>query len=279
MLLPVETDSFFYQLLKQLPETLFELLGLPAERADSYRFDSVELKKSLRLDGLFLPKTAKLPLYFVEVQFQKSAGFYANLFAKVFCYLHENNPAHDWAAVAIFASRRVEPKHLRPYLELLQSGRVMRVYVDEISFPPDPPLGMGILQLLSVPVEQAKRHVTDLMHKAEREVSDSELAAKVVELLEGLLLRRFPQLDREEVRIMFQLHDIRKSKVWQEAHQTGREEGREEGLEQGLEQGKAQVQKELVQRLLASGMPIREIAALMEMTPKDVRRLAKKTNR
>ena len=66
----METDSFFYQLLKQLPETLFELLELPAEWALAYRFDSVELKKSLRIDGLFLPNRPKLPLYFVEIQFQ-----------------------------------------------------------------------------------------------------------------------------------------------------------------------------------------------------------------
>jgi len=49
----METDLFFYQLLKQLPETLFQLLGLPAEKARAYRFDSVEVKKSFRIDGCF----------------------------------------------------------------------------------------------------------------------------------------------------------------------------------------------------------------------------------
>jgi Protein of unknown function (DUF2887) len=103
----METDSFFYQLLKQLPETLFELLGLPPERARSYRFDSVELKKALRIDGLFLPNRRSLPLYFVEVQFQPVAKFYANLFAKVFSYLDENDPGQDWKAVAISPAERL----------------------------------------------------------------------------------------------------------------------------------------------------------------------------
>ena len=67
----METDSFFCQLFKQMPQTLFELLGLPAERARAYRFDSVEVKKSFRIDGLFLPRKASLPLYFVEVQFRR----------------------------------------------------------------------------------------------------------------------------------------------------------------------------------------------------------------
>jgi len=52
----VETDSFFYRLFKELPQTLFELIGQPAAQAKSYRFDSVELKKALRIDGLFLPR-------------------------------------------------------------------------------------------------------------------------------------------------------------------------------------------------------------------------------
>ena len=73
----MKTDAFLYQLLKQLPQALFELLGESGERARSYRFDSVELKKSLRIDGVMLPATSELPLYFVELQFQSVAKFYA----------------------------------------------------------------------------------------------------------------------------------------------------------------------------------------------------------
>ena len=68
MLIAMETDSFFWKLLKQLPETLFELLELPPQRARCYRFDSVEVKKSFRSDGLYLPRKVGLPLYFVEWQ-------------------------------------------------------------------------------------------------------------------------------------------------------------------------------------------------------------------
>src|ERR1043166_9117673 len=103
--MPMESDSFFYQLFQNLPQTLFELLGLPASRAKAYRFDSVELKKSFRIDGLFVPKRRSLPLYFVEVQFQRRPNYYANLFAKVFTYLNENDPRQEWVAVAIFPSR------------------------------------------------------------------------------------------------------------------------------------------------------------------------------
>jgi predicted transposase YdaD len=80
----METDSFFYQLLKQLPETLFALVGQPLSRVAEYRFDALEVKKSYRLDGVLVPNKASLPVYFVEVQFRRARRFYANLFAKVF---------------------------------------------------------------------------------------------------------------------------------------------------------------------------------------------------
>ena len=98
----MESDSFFWQLLAKLPETLFALLGLPASRAAEYRFESVEVKKSYRLDGLFIPSKSTLPIYVVEVQFQRNRKFYANLFAKVFSYLEVNDPNQDWRALALF---------------------------------------------------------------------------------------------------------------------------------------------------------------------------------
>lgn len=106
----METDSFFCQLFKQLPQTFFALLGQPVERASAYQFESVEIKKSLRIDGLFVPKRAGLPVYFMEVQFRRLPTFYANLFAKVFLYLEANKAATDWAAAAIFREpgRRAE---------------------------------------------------------------------------------------------------------------------------------------------------------------------------
>src|SRR5262249_29005491 len=154
----METDSLFYQLFQQLPETLFELLDLPAKRAKSYRFESVELKKAFRIDGLFLPKKATLPIYFVEFQFQRVQTFYANLCAKWFCYVEQNDPKHEWVAVAIFPTRKEEPKHLGPYEDLLNSKRVKRIYLSELAAIKDPPIGLGVLQMLFA----SRRELQDL---------------------------------------------------------------------------------------------------------------------
>jgi predicted transposase/invertase (TIGR01784 family) len=83
-----------------------------------------------------------------------------------------------------------------------------------------------------------------------------------------VLIRRFHELDREEIRRMFKLQDIRKTRVWQEA--------REEGLEEGIDQGRALEKRELVKRLRANGQSHKEIAELLGMSMDEVRRLARR---
>jgi predicted transposase YdaD len=60
---------------------------------------------------------------------------------------------------------------------------------------------------------------------------------------------------------MFDLEDLRKTRVWQEAEEEGRAKGREAS------------RADLVQKWLAKGMPMREIAALLDTTVQEVRRL------
>ena len=159
----METDSFFYQLLKQLPETLFALLGEPLTRAADYRFDALEVKKSYRLDGLFVPARTDLPVYFVEVQFQRARAFYANLFAKVFSYLEANDPDQEWMAVALFPSRAAEPKRQEPYEDLLASPRVRRIYLNELKIAGGAPPGLAILQLATATQNETPELVSRLL--------------------------------------------------------------------------------------------------------------------
>lgn len=274
----MESDSFFCQLFKQLPQTLFELIDLPAARADAYRFDSVEVKKSFRIDGIFVPLRTTLPFYIVEVQFRRVQKFYANLFAKVFWYLEENDPKQDWEAVAIFPSRREEPKYRKPYECLLQSRHVRRIYLDELPMPADPSPGLGILHLVSAAPYQTKELVGRIIKKAHTEYGDTEVGQNVIQLAEELLIRKFSDLGREEVRKMFHLEDLRKTRVWQEAHEEGVEEGLEKGIEKGMEKGiekgKIIVKQEMIQNFLAQGMPLKKVAELMKMSVADVKRLA-----
>jgi predicted transposase/invertase (TIGR01784 family) len=268
----METDSFFYQLLKQLPETLFALLGEPLTRVADYRFDALEVKKSYRLDGLFVPARADLPVYFVEVQFQRARRFYANLFAKVFSYLEANDPEQEWMAVALFPNRAAEPKRQEPYDDLLASRRVRRIYLDELKTSGGAPPGLTILQMATSAQNETPELVSRLLRRARQE-PDCERADVIVELMEEVLIRRYHELDRVEIRRMFKLHDIRKTRVWQEAHEEGIKIGIEEGIEKGIEKGRALEKRQLVERLQANGQTLKEIAHLLGTSVAEVRRL------
>lgn len=259
----MESDTFFWQLLKQLPETLFDLLNLPSSLASSYRFESVEMKKSYRLDGLLAPTKRDLPVYVVEVQFRPMKKFYANLFAKVFSYLEYNDPDQDWRALAVFESRKVEPRSQPGYTLLLASHHVHRIYLDELPRTEKATPGLRILQLVTAPKSETREIVADLLDQSKRESSRARGQA-IVQLVEELLMRRFTELNRPEIRKMFQLHDLKESKVWKEAEQIGREEGREE------------TNRSHVHRLLTDGKPVKEISRLLGIPLAEVRRLSRK---
>jgi predicted transposase YdaD len=115
--------------------------------------------------------------------------------------------------------------------------------------------------------------------------SDCERADVIVNLMEEVLIRRYHELDRGEIRRMFKLHDIRKTRVWQEAREEGMEQGIEKGMEQGIEKGikqgiekgiekgRALEQQQLVARLQANGLTRKEIADLLQISLAEIRRL------
>ncbi|MDR7992639.1 DUF2887 domain-containing protein [Thermosynechococcus sp. TG252] len=89
----------------QLPQTLFELLGIDYPRG--YRFDSVELKQTaFRIDGVFVPPDPSGVVYFCEVQFQRDNTFYERFFAEIFLYLRlYRQTFSDGQAVVIYPNR------------------------------------------------------------------------------------------------------------------------------------------------------------------------------
>ncbi len=66
----MKTDTLFYELIRELPQVFFELIGKPETNLENYSFTVPEVKQqSFRLDGLFstLKGFENEPLYFVEL--------------------------------------------------------------------------------------------------------------------------------------------------------------------------------------------------------------------
>ncbi len=207
--------------------------------------------------------------YVLEIQSYFLPTYYANLFAKVFGYLELNNPAQDWRAVAIFLARSFEPKETRPYQVLLDSPQVTRIYLDELPAQADPPLALGIWEMVSASQARVRDLAPKVLDKARRELPDTALGNQLVQLVKEFLIQKFANLSPEELRVMFNLADIRDTRVFKDAL----EEGREEGLQEGLERERKAKDK-IARRLLAEGLAVKKIAQIVGLPVEKVRRLA-----
>lgn len=63
------------------------------------------------------------------------------------------------------------------------------------------------------------------MQRARIEIADATVRQGIIELLETVLVSKFSKLSRQEIEAMFQLSDIKQTRVYQEARQEGRQEG------------------------------------------------------
>jgi predicted transposase/invertase (TIGR01784 family) len=260
------TDPLFYRLFETSPETFFLLLGMSGdaarEMAARYQYQAIEFKEtSHRVDGVFLPKEPGLPLYFLEVQFYHLSGVFAGLLAKVYTYLKQHNPGQAFVGVVLFAIRSLEPKEIDPYRPLLDSGMVRRFYLDEMPELSGAPMGLSILYLIRESESLAAATARELIVRAKTEVDDESLRDDLVELIETVIMYKLPRLNREEIQAMLQVHDIRESRVYQDAREEGIEEGKEKGLALAIA------------RMAANKMTIEQIAAILELDAERVRQV------
>lgn len=267
----VKTDTLFYQLFQSFPSIFFELIGQPATDVSSYQFTAPEVKqRAFRFDGLFLPlaESSQLPIYFVEVQFQKKPKFYSRLFAEIFLYFYQYDPPNEWYAIVIYRRRSLEVTAPKRYRELMEY-RVRRIYLDEIEQAGELSIGVGIVQLVVESKKKTGSYARQLIVKARQELADANLQQQIIELIETIVLYKFPNLSREELEAMLGLSELRQTRVYQEA----REEGRQEGLEQGLEQGQLQTKLEMVPWLLELGINDEEIAQRLGLEVETIRQV------
>lgn len=259
----MQVDALFYQLFQSFPIIFFELLGQSDVNVSNYEFTSPEVKQpTFRFDGVLKPKTdsPKDVLYFIEVQFQRRAKFYTRLFAEINLYFNQYDPPYeDWYAVVIFQNRNTEiPAPLR-YQEVMER-RVIQIYLDEIEALAEQSVGVGLIQLLSVTSKRKlAEHAQQLIERASQTQStrDALTREEAVELVQTIVLYRFPNLSQEELEAMLGLANLKHTRVYQEIQQEVRAEA--------LQEGKREAKVELVARMLSRDFEIREIAEILDL--------------
>ncbi len=218
----MKTDSLFYQIFNLSPGIFFELIGRPATEANGYEFRSVEIKQpDFRIDGVFVPSgnASAQTVYFVEVQFQKDQLLYHRFFAELFLYLEQNLTTRDWQAVVIYPRSSLEPDESGLYRVLLESPQVQRVYLEQLAAVADPSLGLGLVQLVVETEAQAANRARQLIQQSQQEAVAGLSRQAIIELIQTIVVYKFPQLSREEIEQMLGLSELKQTRVYQEALQ------------------------------------------------------------
>jgi predicted transposase/invertase (TIGR01784 family) len=236
----MKTDTLFYQLFQSFHSLLFELIERPITEAEGYQFSSVEVKeKAFRFDGIFIPATNDKPFFLIEIQFQPKEDFYWEFLSEIFLYLNQYRPKQEWQAVAIFARRSFEPEIPNYVREIIASNRIVRVYLYDWLERETDSFAISIVQLILSSESQAVAMARRLGEKIEQE-NDPEIQEQVLELIETVLVYKFPKLTRQEIEAMFTYSDLKHTRVYQDA--------REEGEQRGLVKGQATMLLRLLNR-------------------------------
>ena len=233
-------DTIFYQLFQQSPTLLFDLIPQPPIDAARYIFDSIEVKETaFRIDGVFIPPLPSGTIYFCEVQFQSDKLLYERMVSEISIYTYRNrNSFSDWRAVAIYPSRNIEQANKDVVLEMLASGRITPIYLDELGTVEELPTGLGLMVLTTLEGEEAKAEARGLIQRAQN-------SRDIINLVSTIVLYKFNTLSRDEVDLMLGI-ELQQTRVYQEA----KAEGEVIGENRGLERERALVLKLLTRKLV-----------------------------
>jgi predicted transposase/invertase (TIGR01784 family) len=208
-------DTIFYQLFRQSPTLLFDLISQPPIDANRYTFDSVEVKEtSFRMDGVFVPPNPSGTVYFCEVQFQPDELLYERMLSEISIYIYRHrNLFSDWRAIAIYPSRSLEQSDRNVVVDMLNSGRITTIYLDELGSVGELPIGLGLMVLTTLEGDAAKA-------EARRLVGQAQGSRAIINLLSTIIVYKFSNLSRDEVDAMLGI-ELQQTRVYQEAKVDG----------------------------------------------------------
>ncbi len=260
----MKTDKIFYTIFLVFPELLFQLIGQPSELAQNYEFKSVEIKElSFTFDGIFIPNDNNPSnlIYFVEVQFQRDKEFYWRFITEIILYLNQYKHERQWQAVVLWAKKSFD--HDLPLAYQIFKPNLKTIYLDQLP-QTSSSLGLGILQLITSSAARAPQQTQTLITQARQQISDASIQQNIIELIEKVIVYKFPEKSSQELEQMFNLTEWKQTKFYQEAKAEGELEGKLKGKLEGELSGelKGELKGKLktVPLLLRLGLTVEQIA-------------------
>ena len=121
---------------------------------------------------------------------------------------------------------------------------------------------MKLLKLITEPEATAPDLATELADQARVEISDLAVRENLINLLETIIVYKLPHKSREEIAAMFRMSNLKETRFYQEVFTEGRQEER----------------RLLIQRLVARGTIVAEIAQIVDLSVAEVEAIIAQTN-
>jgi predicted transposase YdaD len=135
------------------------------------------------------------------------------------------------------------------YQEFQVSGKVQVFYLEDYQ-ENQGSLAFQVLALLTIPKRSLKLKVEELLPRLETEALPIERKGQIMEMLETILVSKFPNLTRREIEAMLKIKSLRNTRVFQEGVEEGVEQGRQEGELTGELRGRQAAARKILLELL-----------------------------
>jgi predicted transposase/invertase (TIGR01784 family) len=214
-------DTIFYQLFLRFPQLLFELVPNKPADADQYTFEAIEVKEtSFRTDGAWMPPTPAGTVYFAEVQFQPDEIFYERINAQISIFTFRNrHRCSSWQVVVLFPSRDLQQSSLTMVSHLLESGKIIPIFLDELPNDASPALKLMVLTTL-----EGETAITAAKQAIAQGIDNRD----IIEMVTTIMVYKFTQLTRAEVDAMLGV-TLQETRVYQDAFAEGEVSGEAKG--------------------------------------------------
>ncbi|NJM45968.1 MAG: Rpn family recombination-promoting nuclease/putative transposase [Alkalinema sp. RU_4_3] len=164
----------------------------------------------------------------------------------------------------LFTRKSFDPGPSIHYREFFESGRLRRIYLDELPIEMgDLSPEMAALQLIGMGDNDAIDRGRILLDRNDQIAADVTEHKRILELVVTVFVHKFSKLSREEIMSMLGItRELRNSRFFQDFKEEGREEGRQEGREEGREE----LLLNVVPMLLQNGMSVEAIASSLKVS-------------
>lgn len=168
--------------------------------------------------------------------------------------------------MVLYPNRNVDTGDIKHYREFFTSGRVRRIYLDELGEGASLPIGIATAKLVIATDDIAIAQARVLIDRTKSEISSPPKQQQLLQFIETILAYKFPAMSREEMKEMFGLSELKQTRFYQEAFQEGVEQGKVQGIEEGKVQGKLKA----VPAMLAAGLTVEQVAQSLDLSVEEV---------